>query len=65
MNDPATTRRLGVMLKLAGGSPGAALRRFLEAAQLAIDRQSPHARISLLPGVDYQNLNEPWLVNTP
>lgn len=65
MNYPATTRRLGVMLKLAGGSPGAALRRFLEAAQLAIDRQSPHARISLLPGVDYQNLNEPWLVNTP
>jgi hypothetical protein len=65
MNYPATARRLGVMLELAGGAPGAELRRFLEACQEAIDRQSPHARISLLPGVDYQNLNEPWLVNTP
>lgn len=65
MNYPATARRLGVMLELAGGAPGAELRRFLEACQEAIDRQGPHARISLLPGVDYQNLNEPWLVNTP
>jgi hypothetical protein len=65
MNYPATTRRLGVMLELAGGAPSAELRRFLEACQGAIDRQSPHARISLLPGVDYENLNEPWLVNTP
>jgi hypothetical protein len=65
MSYPATARRLGVMLELAGGTPGAELRRFLEVCQEAIDRQSPYARISLLPGVDYQNLNEPWLVNTP
>jgi hypothetical protein len=65
MNYPATARRLGVMLGLVGGTPGAELRRFLEACQGAIDRQSPHARISLLPGVAYQNLNEPWLVHTP
>jgi hypothetical protein len=65
MNYPATARRLGVMLELAGGIPGAELRRFLEACQDVIDRKSPHARISLLPGVDYQNLNDPWLVNTP
>ena len=65
MNYPATVRRLGVMLQLAGGVPGAELRRHLEACQQAIDRQSPHAHISLLPGVDYQNLNDLWLVNTP
>jgi hypothetical protein len=65
MNYPATARRLGVMLEFAGGAPGAELKRFLEACQDAIDRQSPYARIPLLPGVDYQNLNEPWLVNTP
>ena len=65
MDYPATARRLGVMLELVGSAPGAELRRFLEACQGVIDRQSPHARISLLPGVDYQNLNEPWLVNTP
>lgn len=65
MNYPATTRRLGVMLELAGTAPGAELQRFLKASQDAINRQSPHARISLLPGVDYQNLNEPWQVNTP
>jgi hypothetical protein len=65
MNYPATTRRLGVMLGLVGWSPGEELRRFLEACQGAIDRQSPYARISLLPGIAYQNLNESWLVNTP
>src|SRR5262249_40394526 len=65
MDYPATARRLGVMLEMVGGTPGDELRRFLEACQGAIDRQSPYARISLLPGVNYQNLNEPWLVNTP
>jgi hypothetical protein len=65
MNYPATARRLGVMLELAGAAPGVELQRFLEASRDATDRRSSHARISLLPGVDYQNLNEPWLVNTP
>jgi hypothetical protein len=65
MNYPATARRLAVMLGLMAYTPGDELRRFLEACREAIDRQSPHARISLLPGLDYQNLNEPWLVNTP
>jgi len=41
------------------------LQQFLQASQEAIDRQSPHACISLLPGVDYQNVNESWLVSTP
>jgi len=65
MNYPATTRRLAVMLELAGGTPSAELQQFLQASQEAIDRQSPHASISLLPGVDYQNVNESWLVSTP
>jgi hypothetical protein len=65
MNYPATARRLGVMLELVGCTPGNKLRQFLEACREAIDRQSPHARISLLPGVAYQNLNEHWLVNAP
>jgi hypothetical protein len=65
MNYPATTRRLAVMLQLAGGVPGAGLRRYLDDCQGAIDRQGPYSRISLLPGIEYQNLNEPWLVNTP
>ena len=65
MNYPATTRRLAVMLELAGGTPSAELQHLLQASQEAIDRQSPHACISLLPGVDYQNVNESWLVSTP
>ena len=36
-----------------------------EACRSTIERQNPFARISLLPGVEYQNLNERWLVNTP
>jgi hypothetical protein len=65
MNYPATARRLAVMLEQMGTTPSDQLRQFLETCQGAIDRQSPHARISLLPGVDYQNLNEHWLVKTP
>ncbi len=64
MDYPATARRLGVILEIVGGTPGAELRRFLDACQQAINRNGPRARISLLPGVNYQNLNEPWLVNT-
>jgi hypothetical protein len=65
MNYLATARRLGVMLELIGAVPGTELRRFLRACLEEIDRQSPYARISLLPGVSYTNLNETWLVNTP
>jgi hypothetical protein len=65
MNYPATARRLGVMLALVGYTPGNELQQVLEACREAIDRQSPYARISLLPGVDYENLNERWLVKTP
>jgi hypothetical protein len=53
------------MLELAGGTPSAELQHLLQASQESIDRQSPHACISLLPGVDYQNVNESWLVSTP
>lgn len=65
MNYPATARRLGAMLELAGATPGAELRQFLKACQVTLDRESPHARISLLPGIDYHSLNETWLVYTP
>jgi hypothetical protein len=65
MNYPATARRLGVMLELVGFVPGAELRRFLDDCKGAIERTSPHACISLLPGVTYQRLNAPWLVYTP
>lgn len=53
------------MLRLAGGTPSAELQQFLQASQEAIDRQSPHACISLLAGVDHQHVNESWLVSTP
>jgi hypothetical protein len=65
MNYPATARRLGVMLEVVGYTPGNELKRLLDDHRDAIDRQNPFARISLLPGVDYQNLNGPWLVSTP
>lgn len=65
MQYPATTRRVGVMLELTGIRPGASLQRYLQDSQQAIDRAGAHARISLLPGVNYQQLNQTWLVNTP
>jgi hypothetical protein len=65
MNYPATTRRLGAMLEHLGWTPHDELKRVLESCQKAINRSSPFARISLLPGVDYENLNESWLVEMP
>jgi hypothetical protein len=65
MRYPATTRRVGVMLGMVGQTPGGKLRRVLDRACEGIDRESPFARISLLPGVEYKNLNEQWLVHTP
>jgi hypothetical protein len=65
MKYPATTRRLGAMLEHVGWTPHDELKQLLERCQQAIDRTSPFARISLLPGVNYQNLNESWLVKMP
>jgi hypothetical protein len=65
MNYPATARRVAVMLELVGSTPGNELQQYLQTTQDAIDRQSPHAHISLLPGIEYQKLNPTWLVNTP
>jgi hypothetical protein len=65
MNYPATARRLGTLLEFLGSAPGDELKQLLDRCQEAIDRDSPFARISLLPGIAYQNLNERWLVNTP
>lgn len=65
MNYPATTRRLAVMLELVEHAPGAELARLLDRCQAEMDRESPFARISLLPGLSYESLNERWLVKTP
>jgi hypothetical protein len=65
MNYPATARRVAVMLELVGSTPSNELQHYLRTTQDAFDRQSPHAHISLLPGIEYQNLNQTWLVNTP
>jgi hypothetical protein len=65
MEYPATARRLGVMLELLGHVPGGKLHRVLERCRLTIDRESPFATISLLPGLNYENLNDNWLVRMP
>jgi predicted transcriptional regulator of viral defense system len=65
MDYPATARRTGAMLQVLGYVPGTDLSRVLEEQREAIDPDSPFARISLLPGVPYANLNERWLVNIP
>ncbi|MGL4420603.1 MAG: type IV toxin-antitoxin system AbiEi family antitoxin domain-containing protein [Gemmataceae bacterium] len=65
MNFPASTRRVGVMLELMGHTPGVELRHHLELSQQTIDRSSPFSRISILPGVEYQKLNEHWQVFMP
>jgi len=62
---PATARRTAVMFKLNGYVPGEALRHVLDETREVINRESEFALISLLPGVEYKNLDEEWLVHTP
>lgn len=65
MQYPATDRRVGAMLEILGHSPGRELRYRLDQAQSTVDPNGPFARISLLPGIDYQQMNENWLVWIP
>ncbi len=65
MNYPATARRLGAMLELVGYAPGKELQQLLETCQATVNREGQFARISLLPGVHYENINDRWLVAMP
>lgn len=65
MNYPATTRRAATMLAILEYQPGRALQQTFDACRNALDPDAPFATISLLPGVDYTNLNADWLVNVP
>jgi hypothetical protein len=65
MQYSSSTRRLGAMLQLMNYTPGGELESYLERAKGKLNRQTPHSQISLLPGFDYSNLNNEWLVNSP
>jgi predicted transcriptional regulator of viral defense system len=65
MDYPSTTRRLGAMLHLMDYTPGVELGNYLDRARQGISREAPHSQISLLPGFDYSNLDETWLVKSP
>ncbi len=65
MNYPATTRRAAVMFELTGHQPGHELQMVLDSCHQAMDRSSPFAEISILPGVEFGNRNIQWLVRIP
>jgi hypothetical protein len=65
MDYPSTTRRIGAMLQIMDYTSGAELKSYLDRAKRNIDRRSPYSQISLLPGFDYANLDEEWLVKSP
>jgi len=65
MDYPSTTRRLGTMLQLMEYKPGDELGSYLDRAKRSINKEAPHLQISLLPGFDYSNLDEGWLVRLP
>ena len=46
-------------------TPGDELTSYLDRAKLNLDRHARHSQISLLPGFDYSNLNNEWLVKSP
>jgi hypothetical protein len=65
MDYPSTSRRVGAMLRLMGYNAGARLENYLEQARQVVDDKAPYSQISLLPGFDYSNLDEEWLVRLP
>jgi predicted transcriptional regulator of viral defense system len=65
MQYPASARRLAALLNILGVPPGKDLASVLEKFRQAIDPTNPFVRISLLPGVRYQELNRQWQVDTP
>lgn len=65
MDYPSTSRRVGAMLRLMDYTAGARLGSYLGRARQSIDDKAPYSRISLLPGFDYPNLDEEWLVRLP
>lgn len=65
MEYPSTTRRVGAMFQLIDYVPGAELGGYLSQSKDNLRRGSPYSQISLLPGFDYSNLAEEWLVKLP
>lgn len=65
MEYPSTTRRLGAMFHLMDYKPGSGLAAYLDQVKKSFDRESPYSRISLLPGFEYTNLDNEWLVKSP
>ncbi len=65
MNYPSTTRRLGAMFHHLEYTPGNKLDTYLSRAKERIEKNDPHSQISMLPGVDYTNLDQDWLVRRP
>jgi len=45
--------------------PTGTLATYLKTVQQSIERNAPHAVISLMPGFDFPTLNDQWLVKTP
>jgi AbiEi antitoxin C-terminal domain len=65
MDYPSTTRRLGAMLNHLQHTPGEKLGGYLTHAKHSIERKPPSSSISLLPGFEYSNLDQEWLVRLP
>jgi predicted transcriptional regulator of viral defense system len=65
MGYPATTRRLGALFKLLDYSTNAELTNYLNQARENVVHNSRFSHISLLPGFEYSQLDEEWLVKLP
>ncbi len=65
MDYPSTSRRVGAMLRLMDYDAGARLENYLGQARQVVNNKAPYSQISLLPGFDYSNLDEEWLVRLP
>jgi predicted transcriptional regulator of viral defense system len=65
MDYPSTTRRLGAMLNRLEHTPRKKLGDYLAHAKERIEKKLPSSEISLLPGLEYTNLDQEWLVRLP
>ena len=65
MEYPATSRRLGAILKVIDHAPGKELTRYLDHVKQKISGTTPPSEISLFPGYSYSQLDTEWLVRVP
>lgn len=65
INNALLSRRVGYMLQTIGLEPDGGLFTFLDSIKKSIPKDDPESATTLLPGLDYAQLDEEWFIKVP